>query len=451
MTTDSELLGQFARLRSEQAFAELVRRHVNLVYSTALRRAGGDVHLAQDVAQTVFSDLARKAGSLSRRQDLTGWLYTSAHYAAAKAVRTESRRRQREALFMREPLPESTPEADWETIRPMLDDVMHELKAVDREAILLRHFENRSFAEVGQKLGVNENAARMRVERALEKLRALFLKRGVATSTALTSILSAHAVQTAPAHLAAALATTSMAAAPAGAALTLLNIMTATKLKISLGALVAAGATTVMVLQHQSQEKLRLETESLRQQLAQLQAENEDLANRLAREAHATNALPDDQFRELLRLRGEVGVLRRQTNELGATLAKTRKYQPRNPYSEAGQDASALPEDYPRTPDGATKGIFDTWMRGDWANFFANYGEPGVPREMYDQMFNDPVKSNYFTSFEVVSIGEPTNSFGPNMWFVPYKIRFKNGTEKEHRLHVAQDPRTQRWYFKGGF
>jgi RNA polymerase sigma factor (sigma-70 family) len=181
MTPDPELLREFARINSEAAFAELVKRHVNLIYSAALRQVNGDEHLAKDVAQTVFTDLARKASSLSRRESLTGWLYTSAHFAAAKIVRGENRRRDREEKFMREsensgmgvPPVQSANEMEWEKIRPALDDAMHELKETDREAVLLRYFENRQFAEVGAKLGLNENAARMRVERALEKLRAI--------------------------------------------------------------------------------------------------------------------------------------------------------------------------------------------------------------------------------------------------------------------------------------
>ena len=109
-----------------------------------------------------------------------------------------------------------------------------------------------------------------------------------------------------------------------------------------------------------------------------------------------------------------------------------------------------MPEDYPKTPDGATKGIFQAWAKGDWDSFFTNFAEPGVPRELYDRAFTDEIKSS-LAGMEVVSVGEPTNSFASNMWFVPYKLRFKDGTEKELRLHVAQDPRTQRWYFKGGF
>src|ERR1017187_9761326 len=128
MTPDSELLAAFARTNSEAAFAELVQRHVNLVYSAALRQVNGDRHLAQDVAQAVFTDLARKADVLARRETLTGWLYTSAPFAAAKIVRGENRRRDREENFMREPIHESAPDADWEKLRPTLDAAMHELK-----------------------------------------------------------------------------------------------------------------------------------------------------------------------------------------------------------------------------------------------------------------------------------------------------------------------------------
>jgi len=281
MTPDNELLRRYAQTRSEDAFAELVRRHVNLVYSAALRQVNGDAHLARDVAQTVFTDLARRAGSLTHRELLTGWLYTSAYFAASKIVRTENRRRNREERFMRDPISETAPESDWEKVRPALDDVMHELKETDREAILLRYFENRQFAEVGAKLGLNENAARMRVERALEKLRAVFAKRGITTAAALVSVISANAVQMAPTGLAASLATTSIAVVGTGT-VTLLKIMTATQFKLGIGALVVSGAVTAFVIQHQAQDKLRLENESLHEQITQLQSSNLSLSRREA-------------------------------------------------------------------------------------------------------------------------------------------------------------------------
>lgn len=323
MTPDSELLTRFAKTNSQDAFGELVKRHVNLVYSAALRKTNGDEHLAKDVAQTVFTDLARKAGSLSRRKNLASWLYTSAHFAAAKMVRTENRRRDREEKFMREsensgtgilPVPDEA-QADWQKIRPALDDAMHELKESDRDAILLRYFENRQFAEVGAKLGLNENAARMRVERALEKLRSIFAKRGITTASALASAISANAVQFAPANLVSVLTTTSIAAVGTETTFTLMKIITATKIKLTLSAIIVACAATAFVHQQQTQSKLRGENESLQQQIAQLQTDNENFSNRLA-EIGDAKKLSDDQFNELLKLRGEVGVLRQQTNEL---------------------------------------------------------------------------------------------------------------------------------------
>jgi len=315
MKPDHELLRQYAIARSEQAFAELVKRHVNLVYSAALRQVGGDAHLAHDVAQNVFTDLARKASSLSRRESLAGWLYTSAHFAAGKIVRTEIRRREREEQFMREPPHDPASDADWEKLRPTLDAAMHGLNETDREAVLLRYFENRPYAEVGAKLGVNENTARMRVERALEKLRALLAKRAITTTAALASIISANAIQVAPPALAATLAGASLAAAGAGTSLTLMKLMTLTKLKLALSALVVAGAATTLVLQHQTQQQLRNQNELLRQQVAQLKSDSDDSSNRLA-SSDASRQLTGPQKDELLSLRGEVGALRAQTNEL---------------------------------------------------------------------------------------------------------------------------------------
>jgi RNA polymerase sigma factor (sigma-70 family) len=314
MTPDSELLARFARTRSEEAFAELLRRHVHLVYSAALRQVGGNANLAQDVAQTVFSDLARKASVLARRDSLTGWLYTSARFAAANIVRAENRRRHREEQFMREPN-EAAPETDWEQLRPVLDEVMHQLPETDREAILLRYFENRPFAEIGARYGLNENATRMRVERALEKLRGLLAKRGVTTVVALASVISAQAVQLAPTSLAATLTATSLNCAGRGT-LTLWTIMNMTKIKFGLSAIVVLGASTVLIIEHQAREKLRAENQSLTQQIAHLKDDNQALSN-LAAQAKESASLPNDQFNELLRLRGEVGMLREQTNELG--------------------------------------------------------------------------------------------------------------------------------------
>jgi hypothetical protein len=194
--------------------------------------------------------------------------------------------------------------------------VMHDLKEVDREAILLRYFENRPLAQVGEKLGLGENAARMRVERALEKMRALLAKRGIAITEGLAVAISANAVEVAPAGMAAALAANSVAAAGTGT-FALLKIMTATKLTFGLGALALAGVTTALVIQHQLSARLETENVSLRQQVARLNSEAESLSNRPAATG-ASAALSEDQFRELLRLRGEVGILRGENRRLKA-------------------------------------------------------------------------------------------------------------------------------------
>ncbi len=334
MTPDNELLRHYAIARSEDAFAELVRRHLNLVYSAALRQVNGDAHLARDVTQTVFTDLARKAAVLSRRAVLTGWLYTSTHFAAAKAVRGERRRhaREQEAYNMRELLHESASDFDWQKLRPVLDVAMHELKEADRDAILLRYFENRALAEVGEKLGVSENAARMRVERAVEKLRTLLARRGIASAAAaLATILSSNAVQLAPVGLAGTITTASLAgAAGTGITLTMLKLMTMNKLVTGIiGAVVVAGLATPLAIQNHAQIELQKKDEALQQaneQLVQLIAKNTQLSNLLAQANQR-----DDRLDELLRLRNEVTQLNadsRDLKQLKQIAGTTRAYNP---------------------------------------------------------------------------------------------------------------------------
>jgi len=330
MTPDGELLRRYAEAGSEAAFAELVQRYVDLVYSAALRQVNGDVHLAHDVSQAVFTDLARKAAALPRHRALTGWLYTGAHFAATKAVRAESRRRthEQEAQAMQELLHTPAPDFEWEKLRPTLDKVMHELKASDRDVILMRYFENRQLADIGQRLGLSEDAARKRVDRALEKLRAFLAKRGISATVALAGVLSANAVQIAPAGLAATLTSGAVAgAAGAGTTLTVLKLMTMTKLKLALGVVLAAGVVTPLVVQHQNQTKLLGRISSLQAQideLARLKAENERLAGLVA-QAQTARLLAQNEQAELLRLRNEVGMLRQQTNELNGLREQNRQ------------------------------------------------------------------------------------------------------------------------------
>jgi len=276
----AELLRRYVEDRSQEAFTELVRGNLDLVYSAALRQLDGDSHGAQEAAQAVFTDLARKAPSLSRHTALTGWLYTSTHFAAAKLRRTEQRRQamEREASIMNELTATAESTANWEKLRPVLDGVMHELNARDREAVLLRYFEQRSFAEIGDHLGLGENAARMSVERALDKLSGLLARRGVnSTAAALALALTGELGAAAPAGLVTTISTGALAAAASTAGFggaAILKIMSTIKFA-SIAAVVAIAAVGIAFYEAQSARTstaalviMTRERDSLRAQLA---------------------------------------------------------------------------------------------------------------------------------------------------------------------------------------
>jgi RNA polymerase sigma factor (sigma-70 family) len=214
MTPDQELLSRYAEERDEAAFAEVVRRHLNLVHAAAARLTHGNAPLAEDVTQAVFADLARKAGELRGHASLTGWLHTSTRYAAAAAVRAEVRRQthEQEASAMNEIYQEDRT-VGWTQLRPVLDEAVGGLAEEDRDAVLLRFFQDKSHREIGEALGVSENAARMRVERAVERLRGQFVRRGITASAALlSSALGAQVVSpAAPAGLGATVTSHSLA------------------------------------------------------------------------------------------------------------------------------------------------------------------------------------------------------------------------------------------------
>lgn len=314
MIPDGQLLRRDTETNSESAFTELVERHLALVYSAALRQVNGDAHLAQDVAQTVFADLARKAASLAGRPGLTGWLYTSTVFAAAKAVRTEQRRhtREQEAHLMNQLLGNAVPDPDWEKLRPVLDAAMLALNEADREAVLLRYFDNRPHAAIAERLGLTENATRMKVERALEKLRALLTRRGVRTTAALSAVISATAVQVAPAGLAATLSTAALAGTTLAATTTATAIKTVamTTLQKALIAATLVAAVGTGIYEARQASRLRSQVQTLRaQQAEQLMREREEAASELAG-LRAENEQLKRNAAELLKLRAETTRLR---------------------------------------------------------------------------------------------------------------------------------------------
>ncbi len=297
MKDDAELLRSYVKGRSEEAFAELVRRHIGLVYSGALRRVGHDTHLAEDIAQKVFSDLARKAPSLVGRASIAGWLYVSTHQAAAELVRNERRRkaRENEALTMEQILTSSPsePEADWSRLRPLLDDLILGLKDEDREAVVLRFYEQRPFVEIGSALHLTEDAARKRVERAVEKLRARLIERGVSSTTGVVAFaLAEQAASAAPVTLAAKIAGAALAeiaATGAGPSL-MVSIMDALTSKTAAVSVALLAVLAGLMWQHRTQAGLQAEIARLdgpAQEIRTLQQDNQ----RLARVAAETDDL----------------------------------------------------------------------------------------------------------------------------------------------------------------
>jgi len=320
MIPDAELLRRYAAGRSEEAFAEIVRRYVNLVYSAALRQVNGDAHLAEDVAQTVFVDLARQAGSASRIRVLAGWLYTAANFAAAKAVRAERRRRRHEqdVRLMNETLMPPDSEMDWTRVRPVLDQAMQGLRPAERDLILMRYFENRRLATIAETLGVSEDTARKRAERALEKLRAALSKRGLATGGALASVLAANAVSPAPAHLAGTITSGSHAGATAATG-SAWSKAVATKTQAVILAGICVAAVVPLLFQQRRLADLRQTNSALHAQAAQTPEPATIVAP--TRPAPTASSIPDAEFARLLKLRGQAGLQSDEIKKLRAELA----------------------------------------------------------------------------------------------------------------------------------
>ena len=259
-TDDWQLLDDYARRNSDEAFRALVDRHSGLVYHAALRQLGNP-HAAQEVTQAVFIALAQKAGRIPRGVVLSGWLFRATRFAVSNLAREEVRRRRREqeAATMETTLRSDETESAWEQISPHLKDVLDKLSVQERETVRIRFFQDKSHREVASALGVSEDAAKMRVSRAVEKLRLMFARQGfVVPSAILLATLTAHSAQAAPVGLSVAVAASAAAKGTAGAASTLtlakgiLKLMAWSKtitVVITGVVLLLAGVTTTVLFQ----------------------------------------------------------------------------------------------------------------------------------------------------------------------------------------------------------
>lgn len=344
MHSDAQLLEQYVREGGDGAFAEIVRRHLNVAWAVAFR-VTGDAEAARDVAQTVFVDLARKARHLPRGTVLAAWVHRAAFLAACKANRGERRRRERERQAMNdaslEPGP-AGPRPDVEELLPRLDEALAALGEADRSAVVLRFLSGRSLAEVGSALQMTEDTARKRVARALDKLRAWFGRRGnLPSDAAVLAALGVAGAQMAPAGLAGAVTALSVAGVGTLGVLETLLLMK-TKIAVSVAAVAAVAAP--LTYQQMQISNLRDENRSLEARLQQAVAAEAARAGEARTAAAELERLQAGQI-ELLRLRAEAGKLRTDAARLSALEAEVQRLRaasaPGTGAPEAGSGPSA--------------------------------------------------------------------------------------------------------------
>lgn len=298
VAADSDLVRSYAREGSETAFRALVARHINLVFAAAFRQVG-DSGIAEEITQNVFVALARKAPRLVGHETIAGWLHRTAILESKARIRSELRRRRREetAATLSEGMAEVSVAAHAD-LTPLLDEALLNLRETDRVAVVLRYLEERSLREVGAVLGVDEDAARKRVSRALERLTQFFRSRGFAVPSATgAAVLGQAATQAAPAGLVGSASSAGLAAggAASGFQWVLLHLMSMTKIQTAVvcGVLVAVPAIwqeRSLGALERTESRLAAEESALLVRVADMDAE----ATRLVRALEQTRSVTLD-------------------------------------------------------------------------------------------------------------------------------------------------------------
>ena len=276
ITDDAALLRRYVSERSQEAFTEFVHRHLPFVFSAAARRLNGDVHRASEVSQIVFAAVARDARRLSRHPALVGWLYTATRHAVIDLVRMEKRRlvRDQRAHYMQAISTSTEHPTDWQKLRPIIDEVLDNLPTRDREVVLLRFFQAQAYPEIGHRLGISDEAARKRVERALDGLRNLLTYRGISsTSAALAIILGSETIVAAPAGLATSIVSSAFVGSASVASIA---FMTVTKIQVGIMAALLLGGAVGLIWQHQTIAELRTARAEAQSKADEAAAENID-------------------------------------------------------------------------------------------------------------------------------------------------------------------------------
>ncbi len=411
MTDDRDLLARYAESADQEAFAEIVRRHLDLVYSSALRQLG-DIHLAEDVCQMVFAKLAGKPRLVRGKSVLAGWLFTDARLTALQLLRRERRRIAREQKAMDFEDFSGTRAPDWQEARPIIDELLAKLDRSERDALLLRYFEQQSLREVAAEMQWSEDAARMRLSRAITKLRRWLSRRGIhTTGSAISAVLAAHAIEAAPASLSGSVISFALVPPGASAGVTwtvhLTNLLMS-KAKITITTLIGLGIVTPLVWQVYTNQSLRSENLSLQQRIQTLEGVRQDFGKQVA-DLNAQLDQTREERAELARLRGEVTRLRNEQRGMKAAKTSAQSAPPLPAAEVTDPDAEA----FLRRPAAEQGQLFGNFRRemmtrniSSPAEFAKNHALASAVRPKLDELEKQPSEFAAFqSSFIQAAIG----------------------------------------------